>query len=71
MIEGTIADLIQAFFTKLFQVAQNIFEAIFGDIDFAVLWTWCPADIRIAAAFFVLVLFILAILKFIRSILPF
>lgn len=66
-----IIQLIETVVTKLFQIAQNIFNWLFGDIDFTVLWNWLPSDIQAAAAFFVMLLFLLAIIKFIRSILPF
>lgn len=63
--------LIEAFVTKLFQIANQIFNWLFGDINFSVLWSWLPTDIQAAAAFFVLLLFLLAIIKFIRALLPF
>lgn len=66
-----IIQLIETVVTKLFQLAQTIFNWLFGSIDFTVLWNWLPADIQAAAAFFVMLLFLLAIIKFIRSILPF
>lgn len=66
-----IIQLIDTVVTKLFALAQRIFNWLFGSIDFTVLWNWLPADIQAAAAFFVLLLFLLAIIKFIRSILPF
>ena len=66
-----IIQLIETVVTKLFQLAQTIFDWLFGSIDFTVLWNWLPDDIQAAAAFFVMLLFLLAIIKFIRSILPF
>lgn len=66
-----IPQAVHAFFQKLLNIAEDIFDAIFGDIDFTVLWNWLPQDIQLAAEFFVLVLFILAIIKVIRSLLPF
>lgn len=66
-----IIQLIETVVTKLFQLAQTIFNWLFGDINFSILWSWLPSDIQAAAAFFVLLLFLLAIIKFIRSILPF
>ena len=66
-----IIQLIETVVTKLFQVANTIFEWLFGDIQFNVLWSWLPSDIQAAAAFFILLMFTLAIIKFIRSLLPF
>lgn len=63
--------LIEAIITKLFQIANQIFQWLFGDIDFTVLWSWLPADIQAAAGFFVLLLFLLVIIRFIRSLIPF
>ena len=66
-----IIQLIETVVTKLFQVANTIFEWLFGDIQFNVLWSWLPSDIQAAAAFFILLMFTLAMIKFIRSLLPF
>lgn len=66
-----ILQLIDAVVTKVFQVAQSIFNWLFGDIQFSVLWSWLPSDIQAAAAFFVLLLFTLMIIRLIRSFLPF
>ena len=66
-----IISLIDTVITKLFALAQRLFNWLFGDINFTVLWNWLPSDIQAAAAFFVMLLFLLAIIKFIRSILPF
>lgn len=66
-----IIQLIETVITKLFQLANTIFQWLFGDIQFNVLWSWLPSDIQAAAAFFILLLFTLAIIKFIRSLLPF
>lgn len=66
-----IIQLIETVVTKLFQVANTIFQWLFGDIQFNVLWSWLPSDIQAAAAFFILLLFTLAIIKFIRSLIPF
>lgn len=63
--------LIDAVLTKLLQVAQRIFNWLFGDINFSVLWSWLPADIQAAAEFFVVLLFLLVIIRFIRSLIPF
>ena len=49
-----IIQLIETVVTKLFQVANTIFEWLFGDIQFNVLWSWLPSDIQAAAAFFIL-----------------
>ena len=37
--------LIDAVLTKLLQVAQRIFNWLFGDINFSVLWSWLPATV--------------------------
>lgn len=63
--------LIDAVLTKLLQVAQRIFNWLFGDINFSVLWSWLPSDIQAAAEFFVVLLFLLVIIRFIRSLIPF
>ena len=63
--------LIDAVLTKLLQVAQRIFNWLFGDINFSVLWSWLPSDIQAAAQFFVVLLFLLVIIRFIRSLIPF
>lgn len=50
---------------------QSIFDFIFGDLNFSVLYSWLPSDIQTAFALFIIILFCLAIWRFIRSFLPF
>lgn len=63
-------NLITQFWEYLRQFISSIFQAIFGDINFAVLWNWLPQDIQNASAFFVILLFSLMLWKLIKSLLP-
>lgn len=63
--------LIQQIITKFLQIGQDIFNYIFGDVDFTVLWNWLPQDIQAAALSFIIILFTIALIKGIRNVLPF
>ena len=66
-----IADLFSQIVQAIFGVIQRIFNAIWGGVDFSVLYSWLPADIQAAFAALILVLFGLAIIRAIKSVLPF
>lgn len=63
--------VIQGIISSFIEVAQNVFNYIFGDIDFTVLWNWLPTDIQTAAAAFIVILFAIALIGGIRKFLPF
>lgn len=63
--------IIQGIITKFLQLAERVFNYIFGDVQFEVLWNWLPQDIQIAAETLILVLFLFAIIDFIRKLVPF
>ena len=67
----TLITLLSNLISKILEFVQDIFEWVFGDIDFTVLWNWLPADIQAAAEFLILILFGLVILKLIKSLVPF
>lgn len=64
-------EAIQSIITKFINVGQDIFQEIFGNVQFSVLWSWLPTDIQSAAASFIVILFILALIRGIRNFLPF
>lgn len=64
-------ELLQDLISRFIAFAQSIFQAIFGGIDFTVLWSWLPSDIQAAANYLILVLFVLVIIDVIRRFLPF
>lgn len=66
-----IFNFISSVLTKIYNFAQSVFQWLFGDINFSVLWDWLPQDIQNAAAFFVVLLFCLMLFRLIKSILPF
>lgn len=65
--EGIVATILNS----LKQLGDTIWNVIFGNVNFGVLWSWLPSDIAAACTGLVLLLFSLAVIKFIRSILPF
>lgn len=67
----TLITLFSNLLTKILEWVQDLFEWIFGDIDFTVLWNWLPQDIQAAAEFLILILFCLALLKLIKALIPF
>lgn len=65
-----IGTLFEQIVQAIFGIIQRIFNAIWGGVDFSVLYTWLPADIQAAFAALILILFGLAIWRAIKSILP-
>lgn len=63
--------IIQGIISAFLDLAENIFNYIFGDIQFSVLWDWLPTDIQTAAATFIVLLFAIALISGIRKFLPF
>lgn len=66
-LTGIVADV----FDAILDIIDRLFNFIFGDINFAVLWNWLPSDIQAAAAFLVTLLFGFVIIRAIKAVLPF
>lgn len=66
-----MGSLIQALLSWIINLVTSIWNLIFGDVQFSVLWNWLPSDIQVACASLIMLLFILVLIRFIRSILPF
>ena len=60
-------EAIQGIITKFINIGQEIFQDIFGEVQFNVLWSWLPRDIQTAAQTFIVILFIIALIKGIRN----
>lgn len=65
-----IQTLLEELWTALISFVQEIFELIFGDWNYQAILTWLPQDIRNAIDLFILVLFGIVVIKFIRSLIP-
>ena len=63
--------LLEQIIAKFIALAERIFNLIFGNVQFSVLWDWLPTDIQQAASAFIIILFALALVHMIRSFLPF
>lgn len=63
--------LVQNIITKFISLAEEIFEYIFEGVNFNILWSWLPQDIYEAASGLILILFAIALIKGIRTFLPF
>lgn len=66
-----IETLLTALYTKLITFLSGLFTAIFGNWQWQALFDWLPSDILAAATGFILVCFGLAMLRILRSIIPF
>lgn len=66
-----IGDLLSALFTKVFAFLQYIWESIFGLWNYQVLFSWLPGDIQSAVVVVIRILFIFALIHFIRAFMPF
>lgn len=65
-----LGGLIEALYTKLVQWLQDIFNAIFGNWNYGILFGWLPQDIRTAVTYIILFMFCLALFKMLKSIIP-
>lgn len=63
--------ILEAIIAKFIALCERIFNLIFGNVQFSVLWDWLPHDIQVAASSFIIILFALAIAHLVRSFLPF
>ena len=53
----TISTLLTALFNKLITFVQDVFNAIFGNWNYNVLFSWLPSDIQSAVTYIILFLF--------------
>lgn len=63
-------NLISQFIQWFINLSQQIFNYLFGDIDFAVLWRWLPNDIQSACNALLIIFFALVIWRLIKGLLP-
>lgn len=62
--------LLEGLFTALQEFLEWLFNFIFGEWNYHVLFNWLPSDIIAAVNFIIVFLFGLAVLKWIKSLLP-
>lgn len=62
---------IQFIITSFINLARQIYEYIFSNVQFSVLWSWLPQDIQSAASTVIWIFFAIALLAGIRKFLPF
>lgn len=65
-----ITDLLTELYELIIEFVQWVFNQIFGNWDYQVLFNWLPSDILTAVTFIILFLFGLALFKFIKNIIP-
>lgn len=66
MIQTLLEELWQA----LISFIQEIFQLIFGEWNYQAILGWLPQDIREAIDLFILVLFGMVVIRFIRDLIP-
>ena len=66
-----IAELLTAAFQEIQGFVQWLFNAIFGDWYWQVLFGWLPSDFLQYCTFLILFFFAIAIVKFIKGLIPF
>lgn len=64
-------NLITGFIQWFLNLSQQIYNYLFGHIDFAVLWRWLPNDIQAACNALLIIFFALVIWRLLRGLLPF
>lgn len=65
-----ITELLTDLYELIIEFVQWVFNQIFGNWDYQVLFNWLPSDILAAVTFIILFLFGLALFKFIKNIIP-
>ena len=66
-----ISQLIQTFLQAFQSFVEYIFNAIFGDWNWQILFNWLPADFLEVCSFLIIFFFALMLIKWIRNLLPF
>ena len=66
-----IAQLLTTAFQEIQAFVQWLFNAIFGEWYWQVLFNWLPADFLQYCTFLILFFFAIAIVKFIKGLIPF
>ena len=66
-----ITQLLTALFNKLITFVQDVFNAIFGNWNYGVLFSWLPADIQASVTYIILFLFAIAVFNLIKNLNPF
>ena len=64
-------DLITGFISWFINLSEQIFNYLFGNIRFSILWEWLPQDIQTACSGLIIIFFALVIWRLLRSLLPF
>lgn len=64
-------DIITSVLQWIWNLCQEIFNYIWGAVDFGILWRWLPADIQAACSALLVIFFILALWRLLKSLLPF
>lgn len=65
-----ITDLLADLYDLLVQFIQWLFNLVFGDWNYQVLFGWLPSDILAAVTFIILFLFGLAVIKWFKNLIP-
>lgn len=65
-----ITELLTDLYELIIEFVQWVFNQIFGNWNYQVLFNWLPSDILAAVTFIILFLFGLALFKFIKNIIP-
>lgn len=66
-----IENLLSSLYAKLLDFIESLFDLIFGGWNWQALFSWLPSDILSAASAFILVCFGIALIRIIRTLLPF
>lgn len=66
-----ILELLKSLFQALLQFAKDIWQLVFGDWNYQILFCWLPADIQSAVDFLIIFLFGIALFAVIKRLLPF
>lgn len=65
-----IVSLLTSLFQAIISFVQSVFNAVFGNWNYGVLFSWLPGDIGATATSFILILFGIGLIKIVRDLLP-
>ena len=66
-----ITTLLTSLFNKMVQFVQDVFNAIFSNWNYGILFSWLPQDIQQAVTYIILFLFAIAVFYLIKNLNPF
>lgn len=65
-----IENLLTALYQKIVGLVNWVFNLVFGNWNYGVLFSWLPSDIQVAVTTIILFLFGLMLIKLLKNLIP-